>query len=132
MLISLAAQGLGVFFQIGGNLVHNGISTFYCVADSNPHDDFASKTLFKQDANVFGQNHHIRRSHVFRGQFIFHPDRPLCFDFALPAFCSSRPFERLGSHVSVGNARWASGDSNDVGHGVFLPIPPSYLNPQGC
>ncbi|CSP55159.1 Uncharacterised protein [Shigella sonnei] len=57
--------------QVSFNFAHNGVSTFYCIADVDAHDGLASKTLFKLDADIFGQNHHISARHIFRSQFIF-------------------------------------------------------------
>ena len=57
--------------QVSFNFAHNGISTFYRIADVDAHDGLASKTLLKLDADIFSQNHHIGARHVFRSQFIF-------------------------------------------------------------
>lgn len=45
--------------QVSFNFAHNGVSAFYRVADVDAHNGLASKTLFKLDADIFGQNHHI-------------------------------------------------------------------------
>ncbi|ABE09953.1 hypothetical protein UTI89_C4541 [Escherichia coli UTI89] len=96
-------KNLSGLCQVSFNFAHNGVSTLYRVADVDTHDSLASKTLFKFDADIFGQNHHIGACHVFRSQFIFQTNRPLGFYFHFPAFRFRGAFQRLCRHISMGN-----------------------------